>query len=157
MKIPKLILLALLTAFAINSALADSTGAIIGKVVNATTALPPLDAKVTIVELNREVPVCPVDGKYFIQDIPPGIYSLKVECDYYETATIDSIEVDLNSLITQNTAKLSPIIGYFLKPRCYQFYTNDMKDARPIISLCWRLFYQHQNKTVGELISIYAR
>jgi hypothetical protein len=139
-------------------AFADSTGTITGKIVIAKTGLPPLDAKVTIVELNRQVPVYPYDGKYIIQDVPPGFYSLKIECDYYETANVECIEVDSNLYITRNIVlNRSPKVFSMLKPGSYQFYTNDMKDARPIISLCWRLYYQHQNKTVGELISIYAR
>lgn len=77
-----------------NLVYADSTGTITGKVISSKTGLPPLDAKVTIVDLSRQVPVYPYDGKYIIQDIPPGFYTLKVECNYYETTTIDSIEVD---------------------------------------------------------------
>jgi hypothetical protein len=159
-RIKRLFLIAqiLVAIIIVNTVIADSTGTITGKVINGKTGLPPLDAKVTIVELNRQVPVYPYDGKYIVRDIPPGFYSLKVECDYYETATIDSIEVGSNLLVKQNIMlKRSPIMCIMYKPKCFQFYSNDMKDARPIISLYWRLQYANPYSTVDKLITIWAQ
>jgi hypothetical protein len=142
----------------INTAFADSTGTIMGKVINTKTGLPPLDAKVTIIELNRQVPVYPYDGKYIIRDIPPGFYSLKFECDYYNILIVDCVEIDSNILVKQNIMLMrSPIILFSFITRSYPSFSNIMIDARPVISLIYKLHDANPYGTVDKLIAIWAQ
>jgi hypothetical protein len=157
MKIIRLIFVALLLIFVYNISIADSTGAISGKVIVGKTGLPPLGAKVRIIELNREVSVCPVDGKYFIQDIPTGYYSLKVEYNCYDTVIADCVEIDSILWIAQNMAlKLVYRLPY-AEMGFPEMFSNCTYDLRPIIDLRWRLQYANPYGTVDKLITIWAQ
>ncbi len=75
---PHQVLISLLSIFFLqNVVLAGTSGKIAGKIIDADTEEPLLGANVIILETSMGA-AADIDGDYFIINIPPGTYQLKI-------------------------------------------------------------------------------
>lgn len=74
---------------------AQTTGKIAGKVTDATTG-EPLPAANVIIEGTTIGAAVGLDGEFFIINVPPGLYSLRVQMMGYETVRVENVRVSVN-------------------------------------------------------------
>lgn len=79
----------------ISIALSGTTGKIAGRLIDAETLEPLIAANVIIEESNMGA-AADIDGNYFILNIPPGIYSVRVSYIGYTTVVINDIKVSVD-------------------------------------------------------------
>jgi outer membrane receptor for ferrienterochelin and colicin len=91
---PHLVLISLLSIFFLqNVVLAGTSGKIAGKIIDADTEEPLLGANVIILETSMGA-AADIDGDYFIINIPPGTYQLKISMLGYASATFTNVVVN---------------------------------------------------------------
>ena len=91
---PHLVLISLLTVFFLqNAVLAGTSGKIAGKITDADTGEPLLGANIIILETSMGA-AADYDGDYFIINIPPGTYQLKISMLSYASVTITNVVVN---------------------------------------------------------------
>ncbi len=83
---------------------AGTTGKIAGKVVDASTGEPLLGANILVEGTTLGAATDP-DGEYFIINLPPGIYTLKVRMVGYDAQAFENVRVRVD-LTTRVDAKL---------------------------------------------------
>lgn len=71
---------------------AGVTGKLTGKVIDAQTGEPLIGANVLIENTNLGA-AAGVDGTYFVLNIPPGTYRVKISYIGYETTTVDEVKI----------------------------------------------------------------
>lgn len=81
-----------LVAFAINPALAQQTGKIVGKVTDARTGQPLGSANV-LVEGTKLGASTDLDGVYFILNVPPGTYTVQTSILGYKPVRFENVRV----------------------------------------------------------------
>ncbi|UCE07924.1 MAG: TonB-dependent receptor, partial [bacterium] len=74
---------------------AQTTGKIAGKVTDATTGDPLIGANVFIEGTTLGAAAGP-EGEFFIINVPPGLYSLRVQMMGYETVRFENVRVSVN-------------------------------------------------------------
>ncbi len=82
---------------------AQTTGKIAGKITDAASGEGLVGANI-IIEGTMLGAAAGLDGSYFILNIPPGIYSLKVTMMGYQPKIIQGIQVSINRTSTQDVA-----------------------------------------------------
>ncbi|HKL17372.1 MAG TPA: carboxypeptidase-like regulatory domain-containing protein, partial [Halalkalibaculum sp.] len=81
-------------------------GKIVGKVVDAETGETIIGANV-VISGTSQGDATDIDGKYSIDKVQPGIYSLTTSYISYTRKTLTGIEVEVGEVVTVNI-KLSP-------------------------------------------------
>jgi len=85
----------LIFMFAVQSIQAQTTGKISGKVVDAVTNDPLVGANV-LIEGTSLGTAAGLSGEFFIINVPPGIYTLKIQMMGYETVRYENMKVSVN-------------------------------------------------------------
>jgi hypothetical protein len=126
-RIKRLFLIAgiLLTIILINTAIADSSGAITGIVTDSLTGLPIPGARVIIDSTSMGAMVNPVDGTYVILNVPLGKYMLRTDCIGYNKCTTTNVTVNADSITEINFKLNSAVI------KCGDI---DLYDGPPLIT-----------------------
>ena len=88
--------------------LAQTTGKIIGRVLDEQTGQPLPGANILIEGTVRGA-AADDKGNFFIINIPPGVYTLRVQMLGYETVRIEKLRVSVNRT-TNVTAKMKPTV-----------------------------------------------
>ena len=78
-----------------NSVLAQTTGKIAGKVTDLSSEEPLMGANI-IIEGTSIGTAAGLDGEFFILNIPPGIYNIKIQMMGYETMLFENTKVSVN-------------------------------------------------------------
>jgi outer membrane receptor for ferrienterochelin and colicin len=99
-----LVIILLLSAFLYS----QTTGKIAGTVVDAMSGDPLIGANVIVSETHLGAAVS-ADGSYFIINVSPGTYTIKVQMMGYEIAVFNSVRVSVNRT-TELNAKLNPSV-----------------------------------------------
>ncbi len=86
----------------------QTTGKIAGKVLDAETSEPLIGANVIIVGTNYGA-AAGADGSYYIINVPPGSYQVKVQMIGYETMVFQQVRVSVNRTVELN-AKLKQAV-----------------------------------------------
>ncbi|MDZ7338773.1 MAG: TonB-dependent receptor, partial [candidate division KSB1 bacterium] len=102
-------LLAVMVAVALSPPLgAQTTGKIVGKVVDATTGVP-LPGVNVVVEGTARGAATDENGQFFILNMPPGTYTLRAMMIGYEAVRLQNVHVSVNR--TEEVAiRLSPTV-----------------------------------------------
>lgn len=96
----------LLTALGFSQGTGSQYGKIVGKVVDAETGQTVIGANV-VISGTSQGDATDIDGKYTIDKVQPGIYSLTASYISYTRKTLTGIEVEAGEVVTVNI-KLSP-------------------------------------------------
>ena len=78
-----------------NLSFAQTTGKIAGKVLDAASGDPLVGANVLIEGTTLGAAVGP-DGEFFILNVPPGLYSIRIQMMGYETVKVEELRVSVN-------------------------------------------------------------
>jgi outer membrane receptor for ferrienterochelin and colicin len=105
------------------AALAGTTGKIAGKVTDAKTNEPLVGVNVLVVGTTRGGST-DVDGEYFVLNVPPGSYSLRVSAVSYAPITINDVKVQVD----QTTR-----IPLALRPEAVEMSDVLVTATRPIV------------------------
>jgi outer membrane receptor protein involved in Fe transport len=85
----------LLLIITLSSAYAQTTGKILGKVTDARTGEPVLGANI-VLEGTSQGAVADHKGEFFILNVPPGSYTLRLRMIGYESVRMENIQVSVN-------------------------------------------------------------
>ncbi|MBN2000354.1 carboxypeptidase-like regulatory domain-containing protein, partial [candidate division KSB1 bacterium] len=102
------IIIGSLVLFVFSVAYSGTTGKIVGTVKDAENGEPLVGANVVLEGTSLGAAV-DIQGNYFIINIPPGIYNLKIMMMGYNTVTVERTLVNVDLTTTVN-AKLSPAV-----------------------------------------------
>ncbi len=104
---PRVLLISLLSIFLLQSVvLAGTTGKIAGKVIDAESGEPLIGANLIIVELSTGA-ATDIEGDYYVINITPGTYQLKVSMIGYTNQIITNVVVN-SDRTTNIDIQLSP-------------------------------------------------
>lgn len=126
LKIATVVLSILVVAFFNTPAFAEGTGKIAGRVGDAETGMELSGASIRTEGTAYENMVGP-DGLYFIINVPPGTYTLRVSHLGYKTMTISDVTV-LANITTEVNIKLQSLDSYIPNARIiHQAFLKKMK------------------------------
>ncbi len=91
-----------------NSLLAQTTGKIVGRVMDQKNGQPLPGANV-LVEGTTRGAATDTKGNFFIINLPPGVYTLRVQMLGYETVRVEKLRVSVNRT-TNVTVKMKPTV-----------------------------------------------
>lgn len=121
-KINKICKIAFSIFFLIGSyAFAGTTGKIAGKVVDGTNNEPLIAANIFVVGTNYGA-AADFEGNYFIINLPPGVYQLRISMIGYSTKTISEVRVSVDQTtkidveLFQDTIQLTDVVVSAAKP-----------------------------------------
>ena len=89
---------------------AGTTGKITGVVTDSEDKQPVVGARVVIEGTTMGAMVNAMDGSYFIQNVPPGTYSLVASCIGYNNTTVKDLVVNADATSEQNFSLISEAI-----------------------------------------------
>lgn len=104
-KLPGLIFWLFIVVNLCNQASAQTTGKIAGKVLDTSTLEPLPGANVQLVGSNRGT-ATGMDGAFYLINLPPGTYAIRISMIGYEIKTVENIRVSVNRT-TEVNAKLN--------------------------------------------------
>ncbi|PIQ09887.1 MAG: TonB-dependent receptor [Ignavibacteriales bacterium CG18_big_fil_WC_8_21_14_2_50_31_20] len=121
-KINKICKIAFSIFFLIGSyAFAGTTGKIAGKVVDGTNNEPLIAANIFVVGTNYGA-AADFEGNYFIINLPPGVYQLRISMIGYSTKTISEVRVSVDQTtkidvdLFEDSIQLSDVVVSAAKP-----------------------------------------
>jgi len=95
-------LAALVAAFCLHLVFAGTAGKIAGTVLDKTEKTPVPGARVLIEGTTMGSVINPVDGSFFIINVPPGTYTVIASCIGYEKLTVENVKVQADSTTELN-------------------------------------------------------
>ena len=114
----------------LNIVFSQTTGKISGTIKDQSSSLPIIGANIIII--NQGIGAATdLDGNFFILNVDPGLYDLRVDYIGYESKIIKDIQVSVNRTTTRNIVlKQSFIEGAIVE------VTGNAVDIKPILRIC---------------------
>ncbi|MBI1937140.1 MAG: TonB-dependent receptor [Ignavibacteriales bacterium] len=114
---------------------AGTTGKLAGKIVDSETKEPLIGANVVLQGTNHGA-AADIEGDYYINNIPPGVYTVVVSSVGYHKVTIEKVLIKID-LTTRIDAELTPTainLGEVVIQASQPLITKDLTSASAIVS-----------------------